>query len=253
MPKFKPGGVICTRLVDYPCFLRLLARKVHDFRQWCFHKVLGETGPVLAGPARNGVLRMKSFIFVLFVLFTFSFFSGPLSADSPHNGDTACDVLQGGTPGLFGLCNAFHRQNCDEEDPDDLPRSCDRILNNYRDTAQPGDPDMPGLEPPVECPCWSEGDLSVVGALIDSGMTSPSSCLSSLVFGATDSALYSGLVSPQFTHISFFIGGPGICQSLGGSGSVFSFTTAEEAAACTSQLHGVHLVDFADPSFNCVP
>ncbi len=57
--------------------------------------------------------------------------------------DGACDVLSdGASPGLFGLCVAFH--NADEE-------ARERILRNYRRKMQEGDPDMPGT---VICPCW---------------------------------------------------------------------------------------------------
>lgn len=74
-----------------------------------------------------------------------------------------CDGLLGGTPALYGLCLAY----CEAQGavPADLtaPGSwlmapSRSILDNYRSRMQPGDPDMPCLQP--LCPCWTEDELA---------------------------------------------------------------------------------------------
>jgi hypothetical protein len=74
-----------------------------------------------------------------------------------------CVVLKedGITKALHGLCIAYWGA--------DNGRSQERILANYRKkmrTVDPGnrnvtgDPDMPGLEDAVECPCWNADKLA---------------------------------------------------------------------------------------------
>ena len=103
----------------------------------------------------------------------------PMSAfadDLPPSQEDVCDVLQlpGVTPGLFGLCNAFcEAKDCDEYPIEDMPRSCDKLLDNYekkRERADnPLDPAMPCLEdddPGVQippCACWSADDVEPFG------------------------------------------------------------------------------------------
>ena len=69
--------------------------------------------------------------------------------ETPAN-EGVCDSLQGATPGLFGLCNAY----CEAQDLDTFDKNPpnDRILANYRKKMKAGDPDMPCIQ--VPCPCW---------------------------------------------------------------------------------------------------
>ncbi|MDP3585642.1 MAG: hypothetical protein Q8R61_10995 [Thiobacillus sp.] len=79
---------------------------------------------------------------------------------TPAN-EGVCDVLQGGTPGLYGLCVAY----CEAQDLDlvgDKETPNNKILANYRKKMKAGDPDMPCIQ--VPCPCWSADQLANVGA-----------------------------------------------------------------------------------------
>ena len=97
------------------------------------------------------------------MLFGLLFVSGPLHAVTadgvtPAN-EGVCDVLQGATPGLYGLCNAY----CEAQDLDlvgDKEPPNNKILANYRKKMRAGDPDMPCLQ--VACPCWSSSELAAV-------------------------------------------------------------------------------------------
>lgn len=76
--------------------------------------------------------------------------------------ESACDVLVGGTPALYGLCIAYctaqDLDTVDFTDPDSWKSAPSRaILDNYRSRMQPGDPDMPCLR--TGCPCWTEQEL----------------------------------------------------------------------------------------------
>lgn len=80
--------------------------------------------------------------------------------ETPAN-EGVCDMLQGGTPGLYGLCVAY----CEAQDLDlvgnkEPPNN--KILANYRKKMQPGDPDMPCVK--VPCPCWTAEELAAIGA-----------------------------------------------------------------------------------------
>ena len=90
----------------------------------------------------------------------------PLVVASTPDGETpanegVCDALQGGTPGLYGLCVAY----CEAQDLDlvgDKETPNTKILANYRKKMQAGDPDMPCIQ--VPCPCWTADQLANVGA-----------------------------------------------------------------------------------------
>ncbi len=94
-----------------------------------------------------------------------AFVSGSATAQTP-DGETpanegVCDVLHGGTPGLYGLCVAY----CEAQDLDlvgDKETPNNKILGNYRKKMRAGDPDMPCIQ--VPCPCWNADQLSNVGA-----------------------------------------------------------------------------------------
>lgn len=91
--------------------------------------------------------------------------SGSAMAQTP-DGETpanegVCNVLQGGTPGLYGLCVAY----CEAQDLDlvgDKETPNTKILANYRKKMKAGDPDMPCIQ--VPCPCWNADQLANVGA-----------------------------------------------------------------------------------------
>lgn len=106
------------------------------------------------------------------------------SDGSPPSIETVCDPLQirnGGTPGLYGLCVAYCEAQdcgtsleCKEENPGDAwgahSCGCSDVLTNYNDKKEPGDPDMPCIEP-EECPCFDAEflatEISTIGACVD--------------------------------------------------------------------------------------
>jgi hypothetical protein len=105
---------------------------------------------------------MKSFLAALASLALFGGLAGNSVASTP-DGETpanegVCDVLQGGTPGLYGLCVAY----CEAQDLDTFDKGPPnvRILANYRKKMKTGDPDMPCLQ--VPCPCWSDEEFASI-------------------------------------------------------------------------------------------
>jgi hypothetical protein len=87
--------------------------------------------------------------------------SMPTVAQTPDGltaaNEGVCDVLIGGTPGLFGLCVAF----CEAQDVADVIQdagagriSGEKILWRYREKMAPGDPDMPCIVSDDICPCF---------------------------------------------------------------------------------------------------
>ena len=89
--------------------------------------------------------------------------SGTATAMTP-DGETpanegVCDTLQGGTPGLYGLCVAY----CEAQDLDivgDKETPNNKILANYNKKKLATDPDMPCIQ--VPCPCWTQDELDAV-------------------------------------------------------------------------------------------
>lgn len=81
-------------------------------------------------------------------LFTlvFFFFANQALADPA---DGACEILNelDASPGLYGLCVAYHNANENAQA---------RILENYLKKMGEGDPGMPGL---ASCPCWDAESL----------------------------------------------------------------------------------------------
>ena len=79
--------------------------------------------------------------------------------ETPAN-EGVCDSLQGSTPGLYGLCNAY----CEAQDLDSFDKNPpnEKILANYRKKMKAGDPDMPCIQ--VPCPCWSAAELGSITA-----------------------------------------------------------------------------------------
>lgn len=102
--------------------------------------------------------------FLLLALAIFIVGSGNLvfAADelTPAN-EGICDPLQGGTPGLYGLCVAYcEAQDLDSVNGDRKPNV--KILENYNKKMQPGDPEMPCVQTP--CPCFESADLAMASA-----------------------------------------------------------------------------------------
>ena len=88
--------------------------------------------------------------------------SGSAVAQTP-DGETpanegVCNMLQGGTPGLYGLCVAY----CEAQDLDSFDKEPPntKILANYRKKMQAGDPDMPCVK--VPCPCWTNEEMASI-------------------------------------------------------------------------------------------
>jgi hypothetical protein len=77
--------------------------------------------------------------------------------ETPAN-EGVCDELQGGTPGLYGLCVAFcEAQDCENPFEECSPGS-HRVLDKYNQKKNAGDPDMPCILP-TECPCFTQAEL----------------------------------------------------------------------------------------------
>lgn len=107
--------------------------------------------------------------------------SGNVAATTP-DGETpanegVCDMLQGGTPGLYGLCVAYcEAQDLDTLENKDPPNT--KILDNYRKKMRTGDPDMPCLKTP--CPCWTSAQLANIGVTGDTPVCSSSTSISQI-------------------------------------------------------------------------
>ena len=116
---------------------------------------------------------MKYLYTILLTCFAIGFLmASPADAQTPDGQTPAdegdCDILAGGTPGLFGLCVAY----CEAHDADlvspfgdleklDAPNR--KILLKYRNRMRTGDPDMPCVEDP--CPCWSADQLASIDGI----------------------------------------------------------------------------------------
>jgi hypothetical protein len=81
--------------------------------------------------------------------------------ETPAN-EGVCDTLKadGVTKGLYGLCVAY----CEAQDLNDMNKEppSTRILANYNKKKTETDPDMPCLEPPPNCPCWTPAELDSI-------------------------------------------------------------------------------------------
>ena len=79
--------------------------------------------------------------------------------------EDVCDILKGGTPGLYGLCVAYcEAQDLDEVDPSSVAMSKIALLDNYKKKMRPSDPTMPCLNPdPEDCPCFTYDEALAVG------------------------------------------------------------------------------------------
>jgi len=95
-------------------------------------------------------MRVKSFVASLsfvFLLGLSTVFSSAF-AKTPDGMTPAeeevCDIVKGGTPGLYGLCVAY----CEAQDLDAFPKKSpnSRLLDNYNKKMRDGDPQMPCLD-----------------------------------------------------------------------------------------------------------
>lgn len=119
----------------------------------------------------------------MLILMTPLAFAQTPDGETPAN-EGVCDVLQGSTTGLYGLCIAF----CEAQDHADffvpiteeelagLENSAPsgKILANYNRKKQDSDPDMPCIKVEEPCPCWSEADLAEIDGVMWNGAPSNS-------------------------------------------------------------------------------
>ncbi|HIF9075743.1 TPA: hypothetical protein ACX6NV_000574 [Photobacterium damselae] len=111
-------------------------------------------------------------MFISFVYSTIVFAEGTPDEYTPAN-EGVCDVLQGGTPSLYGLCVAF----CEAQDHFDIEypvtedelesylaanKRADVIYGNYLKRKTDNDPNMPCVViQQNECPCWTQDELDL--------------------------------------------------------------------------------------------
>ena len=150
---------------------------------------------------------MEKIIATIILSVSVKILMAPPSLAQKPGGETAanegvCDVLQGATPGLHGLCVAF----CEAQDHADVlvattaqeiqaladAAPSGRKLANYNKKKKEGDPAMPCIPvppvpppvpPPVTdtCPCWPGAELAEIDGIMWDGSAS-----SSDVEGETD-------------------------------------------------------------------
>ena len=91
------------------------------------------------------------------ILFTGTLYAQTPDGETPAN-EGVCDGLQGGTPGLYGLCVAY----CEAQDFDTIEKqpSSTKILANYRKKMKAGDPDMPCIQVQTQCSCFTNAELA---------------------------------------------------------------------------------------------
>lgn len=83
--------------------------------------------------------------------------------------EAVCDILIGGTPGLYGLCVAY----CEAQDGEvdltseeaimNLSAPSRKVLTNYDRKMKEGDPKMPCVNYQSSCPGWSPAELEDIG------------------------------------------------------------------------------------------
>lgn len=108
---------------------------------------------------KNDLLKLAAAALMGLTMISGSAMAQTADGETPAN-EGVCNVLQGHTPGLYGLCIAY----CEAQDLDlvgDKETPNNKILNNYRKKMQAGDPDMPCIQ--VPCPCWNAEQLANVG------------------------------------------------------------------------------------------
>lgn len=136
-----------------------------------------------------------------------------------------CDTLQGGTPGLYGLCVAY----CEAQDLDSVDKEPPntRILDNYRKKMQDGDPDMPCIQAP--CPCWSSEELaSITGDGVVAVCTATSSSVRLTDFAPATRFAYADSTRTRCAYVDLNTATPVVRnQSI----------SADDAQSCVSALN----------------
>lgn len=149
--------------------------------------------------------------------------------ETPAN-EGVCDVLKvdGITKGLYGLCVAY----CEAQDLNDMNKEppSTRILTNYNRKKQAGDPIMPCLEPPPNCPCWTPEELDAIFADGITGQCSSSSNQTSFI----DSISFS---NSTFQVAQGTVDGTGsTCAFTNPPESHFYIIAEEDAIVCKAQV-----------------
>jgi len=104
---------------------------------------------------KNDLLKLAAAALMGLTMMSGSAMAQTADGVTPAN-EGVCNALQGGTPGLYGLCVAY----CEAQDLDlvgDKETPNNKILGNYRKKMREGDPDMPCIQ--VPCPCWNAEQL----------------------------------------------------------------------------------------------
>ena len=167
-------------------------------------------------------------------------FAPPLLAVTPDGQtpaeETVCDVLQSGTPGLYGLCVAYcEAQDLNDINFDDLEGSIKsaphrRILTNYRKKMQPGDMDMPCLA--AQCPCWEADELLNVGG---SNVDANSSCNTVPTTAGFFIQTTEPILPLEGGFGAIYSGDAGACSTRDINPGIF-LITAEEVDVCAGQI-----------------
>ena len=179
-----------------------------------------------------------------------SLFSSLASAQTPDGltpaAEDDCDIVKGGTPGLYGLCVAYcdaqdNDLPIDTSDPNNQPTpASSRILEKYRGRMTASDPDMPCLNSP--CPCWENNDVNTVGSLGGEPLVCQVTADANLVLEGginTDTSTGATIYAQTFT---FNDRGKGCFWSNGGDIANLSPTSplirldTDDYAACSSQI-----------------
>jgi len=162
--------------------------------------------------------------------------SGYAQASTP-DGETpanegVCDILQGGTPGLYGLCVAY----CEAQDLDTVDKNppSQKILDNYNKKKQPGDPDMPCIQ--IPCPCWSDVELD---AAVADGTISTCVTSGETIQLIDDSASLRFFRSDQTGRCSYvdFNSAPPLVRNLNVSTTDAENCHSQLSTACTATGH----------------
>jgi len=168
---------------------------------------------------------MKTYITSLFVVASLAFFSAPLMADD------VCGDLVDGTPGLYGLCNAYCvAQECDSYAGGEAPNSCNRLLANYNKKRNDSDPEMPCAA--VSCPCWGMDELTAGGSgLANQGNCSTGGTQVASWFEGTDSITFIANENPNTGDTTC-----GYANSLTGVVNMNVPTNEEQDAECRAGI-----------------
>lgn len=116
------------------------------------------------------MLKLHSIISILIILVSLSAFNFANANDEETPAvEAVCDILIGGTPGLYGLCVAY----CEAQDGEidltsdeaimNLSAPNRKILTNYDRKMHEGDPKMPCVNYQSSCPGWSPAELDDIG------------------------------------------------------------------------------------------